>query len=110
MRCDSCFESECFEASKDKINPVTTKNYRDELISTAVCGDNIVEGDKNEICDGAAEGCDNTKCKSKDLYICYSPLLSNSRCLPCHSQEAETMCKNLYKKPDKTFQDLLVIK
>lgn len=69
-----------------------------------------MEGDKKETCDGASEGCDNEKCTAKELYICYSPMLGNSRCIPCDSQEAETMCKNLYKKPDKSFGDLLIIK
>ena len=55
-------------------------------------------------------GCNNKECKASPLYICYSPMLGNSRCIPCESQEAETMCKNLYKKPDKSFNDLLIIK
>jgi hypothetical protein len=83
MNCDNCFESQCELASDNTTNPVTLIDYRKELVSTFVCGDNLVEGDKGEVCDGAFEGCNNHNCTSNDVFICYSPILGNSRCIPC---------------------------
>lgn len=103
MTCDKCFENECLEA-EDRTNKPAQVNYIEELKNTAECGDNIVEYDKGEECDGTLKGCNSKTCQAESGYICFSPVLGNSRCLECHDPEAESLCKQLYIEPDKTFE------
>lgn len=84
MKCDKCFNNECLMAVIKKYDNFSKEiNYEKQLGDSVECGDNIVEYDKGEECDGASEGCDPKTCKALKGYICFSPVLGNSRCLKC---------------------------
>lgn len=108
MTCDRCFENQCLEA-EDRSLQKAKINYITELKNTVECGDNIVEYDKGEECDGVLEGCNPKTCQALPGYICFSPVLGNSRCLKCHDPIAENLCKALYLASDKTFEEMKIL-